>query len=356
MLVSRTRPLVIPVLALGATLLPIQPLAAKTSVDGTAYSIVHRWKLPGTGRWDYLTLDGSGHRLFIARETRVEVIDTNTGALLGSVTNTAGVHGVALAPALNRGFTSNGRANTVTEFDLHTLVPLRTVAVSGSNPDAILYDDARRHLFTFNGTSKNVTVLDAASLTVLATLAMPDKPEFAVLDGQGHVFVNIESDPGHMVVIDADKLAVSSVWPLPGCASPSGLALDEVGHRLFSVCDENVMAVTDSRSGKQIAHIRIGEAPDAAGYWPAKDLVFSSNGEGTLTIARAGSGDSFPVLSTLTTQKGARTMALDPSSGMVYLVTAELGPAPPATAEQPHPRPAPLPDTFTVLVAAPTMR
>lgn len=334
----------------------VQPLVAKAPIDGNSYSIIHRWKLTGAGSWDYLTLDEARHRLFIARETRVEVLDTGTGEVVGRILNTEGVHGVALAPDLKRGFTSNGRANTVTEFDYDTLAPLRTVAVSGSNPDAILYDGKRGHLFTFNGRSKDVTVLDASSLQVLATVAVPDKPEFAVQDSLGHIFVNIESDAGQMVVIDADKLAVASIWSLPGCASPSGLALDAAHHRLFSVCDENVMAVTDATTGKPIARVRIGEAPDAVGYWAAKGLIFSPNGEGTMTIVRGGSGDTFPVLSTLSTQRGARTMALDSKSGLVYLATAEFGPAPAATPEHPHPRPLPLPDTFTVMVAAPAIR
>ena len=333
----------------------LQPAAAKAPLNDAAYSIIHRWTLTGAGGWDYLTLDPARHRLFIARDTRVEVVATDTGAVVGRILNTDGVHGVALASDLKRGFTSNGRANSVTEFDYETLAPLRTVPVSGSNPDAILYDGEHGHLFTFNGRSKDVTVLDATSLKVVATIGMPDKPEFAVQDGHGHIFVNIESDAGQMVVIDAGKLAVASTWALPGCASPSGLALDAVHHRLFSVCDGNVMAVTDSVSGKPVARVRIGDGPDAAGYWPARGLVFSSNGEGSLTIVQ-GAGDVYSVLSTLATQRGARTMAVDSQTGLVYLATSSYGPAPAATPEHPHPRPVPLPDTFTVLVAAPALR
>ncbi len=345
-----------PFAAIVAASILVQPLAAKAPFDDKAYSIIHRWTLTGTGGWDYLTLDEARHRLFIARDNRVEVVDTATGAVVGRILNTEGVHGVALAPELKRGFTSNGRVNSVTEFDYDTLAPLRTVAVSGSNPDAILFDGERGHLFTFNGRSKDVTVLDATSLKVLATLAMPDKPEFAIQDAHGHIFVNIESDAGQMVVIDADKLAVASTWALPGCASPSGLALDAVNHRLFSVCDENVMAITDSISGKPVARVRIGAGPDGAGYWSARGLVFSSNGEGTLTIVRAGSGDAYSVLSTLATQRGARTMAVDSHTGLVYLATSDFGPEQAATPEHPHPRPVPTPDTFTVLVAAPVKR
>jgi DNA-binding beta-propeller fold protein YncE len=196
-------------------------------------------------------------------------------------------------------------------------------------------------------------VLDATSLAVVATLPMPDKPEFAVSDGRGRVFVNIESEPGRLLAVDAAKAAVTGNWPLPGCDSPTGLDLDRGRGRLYSVCDRNVMVVTDAATGRQVAQVAIGAGPDAAAVDPARGLAFSSNGEGTLTIVRTDAADHYSVAGTLPTQRGARTMALDPTSGRIYLVTAEFGPPPPATADQPHPRPVPLPDTFTVLVAAP---
>ncbi len=317
------------------------------------YSIVDRWKTGGTGGWDYLSVDASGHRLFVSRGDRVEVLDTQTGAALGRIPNTAGVHGVALAPDLKRGYTSNGRANSVTEFDYDTLATLREVPVPGVNPDAIVYEPASHRVLTFNGRSKNATVLDAASLAVVATLPVPDKPEFAAVDGKGKVFVNIESDPGRLVVIDAAKAAVVANWPLPGCDSPTGLALDVARQRLYSVCDGNIMVVTDAADGHQVARVAIGKGPDAAAVDPGRGLVFSSNGEGTLTIIRADPSDQYTVVATLATQRGARTMALDPASGRVFLVTADFGPPPAPTADQPNPRPVPLPDTFTVLVAAP---
>jgi DNA-binding beta-propeller fold protein YncE len=193
-------------------------------------------------------------------------------------------------------------------------------------------------------------VLDASSLAVVATIAVPDKPEFAVDDGAGSIYVNIESDPGQMIVIDSRALKVKAKWPLPGCASPSGLAMDRTHHRLFSVCDGNVMAVTDANSGAQVARVPIGEGPDAVAYDGKRGLIFSSNGEGSLTVVRQRSADRYEVASTVPTQRGARTMALDPASGKVYLVTADFGPTPAPTAEQPHPRPAPTADSFTVLV------
>jgi len=295
-------------------------------------------------------MDSANKQLFISRGTRVDVVSVESGKLIGSIPDTQGVHGIALAPALKRGFTSNGRANTVTVFDLDTLKVIQEAKVSGRNPDAILYEPSGKHVFTFNGASKDVTVLDASSLAVIATLPVPDKPEFAAEDGRGQIFVNIESDPGQMLVIDAQKLMVKSTWPLPGCNSPSGLAIDGAHHRLFSVCDGKVMAVTDAVNGKQVALVPIGEHPDAAGYDQKRGLVYSSNGEGTLSVVRQDSADRYSVVQSVPTQRGARTMAIDPATGKVYLVTADFGPAPAPTAEQPHPRPALIPDSFVVLV------
>ena len=324
-------------------------VAASAAHADAGMQVQQRWKIGGAGGWDYLTVD-SMHRLFLSRGTQVDVVDTRTGKVVGTIPDTQGVHGIALAPDLHRGFTSNGRADSITVFDLDTLKTLQEVKVPAHNPDCIVYDPVGKHVFTFNGRSKDVTVLDAATLAVVATIAVPDKPEFAQDDHAGHIFVNIESDPGQMVVIDSSKLAVQSTWPLPGCNSPSGLAIDRTRHRLFSVCDGNVMAVTNGDSGAQVAQVPIGRGPDAAAYDEKRRLVFSSNGEGTLTVVHQEGADHYKVLETVKTQAGARTMALDPASGRVYLVTADFGPPPPATAEQPHPRPTPLPDSFTVLV------
>ena len=330
-----------------STALTAVSIAAGASAPNLA--VLQHWKLGGAGGWDYIAVDAKG-RLFISRSTRVDVVSVESGKLIGSIPDTDGVHGIAFAPGLNRGFTSNGRANSVTAFDLDTLKVIKEAKVSGRNPDAILYEPTGKHVFTFNGASKDVTVLDASSLAVIATIPVPDKPEFAALDGRGQIFVNIESDPGQMLVIDAQKLTVKSTWPLPGCNGPSGLALDGTHHRLFSVCDGKVMAVTDAVNGKQVALVPIGEHPDAAGYDQKRGLVYSSNGDGTLSVVRQDSADRYSVVQTLPTQRGARTMALDAATGKVYLVTSDFGPAPPATAEQPHPRPAMLPDSFVVLV------
>jgi YVTN family beta-propeller protein len=330
-------------------------ISAPTSTNAPAYAVSQRWKLGGSGGWDYLTLDAAGKRLFISRGEHVDVVDTATGTVSGTIPDTQGVHGIALAEDLGRGYTSNGRGDSVTVFDLDSLRVISQAAVSGHNPDAILYEPMSKRVFTFNGRSKDVTVLDASSLAILATIPVPDKPEFAVDDGAGQIFLNIESPAGQMIVIDSRKLAVKATWPIPGCASPTGLAIDKTRHRLFSVCDAGVMAITDGLSGKQLATVKIGESPDAAAFDAQRRLAFSSNGEGTLTVVQPDAAGHYTVTQTVKTQLGARTMALDERTGRVYLVTSDFGPAPATTPEQPRPRPVLIPESFTVLLIDPVM-
>jgi YVTN family beta-propeller protein len=312
--------------------------------------LAEQWRLGGKGGWDLLAIDTERQRLYITRGDRVEVVDTRNGQIIGTIAGTNGVHGVALAPELRRGYTSNGKANSVTVFDLETLKILAEAPIPGVTPDAILYVPSSRLLLTFNGDSNDATVLDPGTLKVLATVSLPGKPEFAVDDGTGQVFVNIESDPGQLVRIDLKSLTVNSTWPLPGCDGPTGLAYDAAHQRLFSACDKKVMAVTDALDGHAVARISIGDHPDGAGFDPVRQLVLSSNGQGTLTVAHEDTPDTFTVVQTLATQRGARTMVLDRHFGRIYLVTADYGPTPPATEEQPHPRPPIMPDTFRVLV------
>jgi len=317
------------------------------------YTVAGSWVLGGTGDWDYLALQAGGARLFVSRGDRVDVIDTATGKIAGSVGNTSGVHGIALAPALKRGFTSNGSANTVSVFDLDTLRVIQEIPVSGRRPDAILYDAEQNHLITANAESADLTVLDASTLQIVGTVALPGAPEFMV-QMPGMIYVNIATDPGKLVVLDVKSLAIKATWPLPGCSRPTGLAADAAHHRLFSACSNGVMAVTDASSGKPVAHPGIGAGPDAAAFDPDLGLVFSSNGsDGTLTVIRQESADDYRVAASVTTQFSARTMALDPATHRIYLAAAKWGPAPPATADQPHPRPAALPNSFAILVAQP---
>jgi DNA-binding beta-propeller fold protein YncE len=333
---------------LGATPLPAQAVAGATY----HYHVARRITVGGEGGWDYLTIDAARHRVFLSHATQVEVVDAESGKVVGRIANTPGVHGIALAQDLARGFVSGGRDSSVTIFDLKTLAPLARVTVPGRNPDAILYDSATHRVFTFNGGSGDATALDARSGTVLGTLPLGGKPEFAVADGQGGVFVNLE-DRSELVAFDARTLAVRARWPLAGCEEPSGLAFDRAHGRLFSTCGNATLAVTDARDGHQVTTLPIGEGVDAGAFDPATQLVFASNGAGTLTVVREETPDSFRLVATVPTQRGARTMALDPATHRVFTATAAFGPAPAPTAARPHPRPSIVPGTFTLLVIEP---
>jgi YVTN family beta-propeller protein len=250
----------------------------------------------------------------------------------------------------SRGYLSNGAGNSITEFNYSTLTPIRTVPAHGKNPDAIVYDAATRRVLTFNGKSNDVSILNASTLEVVGTVVVPGKPEFAQTDGHGRIFANIETEPGQMVRIDIAAGKLDATWQLEGCNSPSGLAFDHVRGHLFSVCDDKVMAVTDAVTGKAVTRVTIGEGPDAAEYDATRGVVLSSNGrDGTMSVIRQDKGGHYVQQQTLKTQRGARTMAMDPESGRVYLVTADFAPVPAGSTG----RPTPIPDSFTVLVVAP---
>jgi YVTN family beta-propeller protein len=329
--------------------------AADTSpIPAADYTVSRSFPLGGSGGWDYLALEASGARLFISRGDRVDVVETVSGKLAGTIANTPGVHGIAFAPALKRGFTSNGGSNSVSVFELDTLRVIHEIPVSGKKPDAILYEPRHNYLITANGDSDSLSVIDAGTLRLAADVPLPGPPEFMAADGAGMVYVNIKTDPGKLVAVDAKTLTVKGNWPLPGCSKPTGLALDSVHHRLFSVCENQIMAVTDSVSGRQIARVVIGRGPDAAAFDPELGLVFSSNGlDGTLTVIREESPDQYRVIASVTTLPSARTMALDPATHKIYLAAARLGETPPATEQRPHPRPSIVPDSFSILVAQP---
>jgi len=339
--------------ASAALLLLVQGCAASgTGPTPSSYAVAERVTIGGNGGWDFIALDQFRQRLFITRGDRVQVWDIQSKKLVGEIEGTAGVHGVALAQDLKRGFTSNGRSNTVAVFDLETLKVVDTISIPGDNPDAILYEPKFKRVYCFNGRSGNVTVIDAVNLKVLANVALGGKPEVAVSDGAGHVFVNVE-DSAELVVIDQATNAVQARWPLAPCTSPTGLALDTLHRRLFSVCDNHKMVILDAQSGRQVAIMTIGGAPDGAEYDPSLDMVFSSNGDGTLTFMHEDDPEHFTVVANVPTQEKARTLALDSESHRIYLVTALFGPTPAPTAEQPKPRPPVLPDSFTVIVVAP---
>jgi YVTN family beta-propeller protein len=318
--------------------------------QNSPYKLEQTWKLGGDGGWDYLTVDSHAHLLYIARANRVMVVDITSGKETGEITGLKGVHGIALDPEGKYGYISDGAANEVRVFDRSNRQSVASIQ-AGTNPDSILFEPTTRSLYAFNGRSKNATVINTKSNKAIATITLPGKPEFSVTDGHGTVFVNIE-DTNELVRIDAKSNTVTATWKLASCDSPSGLAFDIAHKRLFSVCDNKQMIVTNSDSGETVATPAIGNGPDAAGFDPKNNLAFSSNGDGTLTVVNADLSQNYSVLQTLTTQKSARTMALDPATGRIYLVAAEFGPRPTATPENPKPRPPVLPGTFSVLVVS----
>ncbi|MGD1148217.1 MAG: YncE family protein [Thermoanaerobaculaceae bacterium] len=327
--------------------------AALTAAGADApYRLVSRFALGGDGGWDYLTADPFSHRLFVARATRVQVLDVQTGRLIGEIQGTDGVHGVALAPELGSGYTSNGRSGSVTVFDLKTLKSTATIQIAGKNPDAIVYEPISKRVFTFNGGSSDATAIDAKSHAVLGAVALNARPEFAVADGRGTIFANLE-DRNAIAAIDARSLKVTGTWPIAPCEEPSGLAIDREHRRLFSVCRNKLMAVLDADSGRLITTLPIGAGVDGAAFDPNAGLAFSSNGSGTVTIVREEAPDRFTVAVEVPTQRGARTIALDETTRRLYLPTAEFGRTPAPTPENPRPRPSIVPGSFVVLVLEP---
>ena len=299
----------------------IMALAAVSA--GADYKVVKTWKLGGDGGWDYLTADSNGHRLFIARATRVMVIDTESGKQVGEIPETIGVHGITLDSEIGRGFTSNGREDTVSVFDLKSLAVEKKIKV-GNGPDAILYDPSSKRVFTFNAKSHDSTAVDASKGEVVGKIELGGKPEFAATDEKGTVFVNIE-DTSELVAFDPLKLAVKSRWKLADCEEPTGLALDRKNRRLFAGCGGNKkMVVVDADSGKVVASLAIGEGCDAAGFDADRGLAFASAGDGTITVIKEDGPDKFTVAQTVTTQKGARTMAVDAQTHRLFTVTANV--------------------------------
>ncbi len=323
--------------------------AVAGQAGGSGYHVIKKIPVGGEGFWDYLTFDGEARRLYISHGTHVQVLDPDTGTRVGDIPNTEGVHGIALVPEVGRGFTSNGRSSTVTIFDLKTLKEVGRVRTTGQGPDSVIYDPASRRVFTFNGESHNATAIDAASGTVAGTIELGGTPEFAVADGKGRIYVNLE-DKSMLLALDSAQLKVESRWPLAPCENPSGMAMDREHLRLFIGCHNQMMAVVDADTGRVLATPPIGRGVDANGFDPGTGLAFSSNGDGTLTIVHEDSPDKFTVVDNVATQRGARTMALDLKTHNVFLVTAEYGPRPAPTAENSHPRPAQVPGSFTVLV------
>lgn len=329
-------------------ILVLSAVASFGQASSSGYHVTKKITLGGEGGWDYLTVDSDARRIYISRATHVIVVNADTGAVVGDIPNTTGVHGIAIVPKEGKGFTSNGRDSTVTIFDLKTLKVLNRVKV-GKNPDAIIYDPASHRVFTFNGAGADATAIDARSGEVVGTIALGGRPEFAVADGKGGVFVNLE-DKSSVVAFDSRKLTVTSTWPLAPCEEPSGMAIDRKHRRLFVGCSNKMMAVVDADSGKVLKTLPIGRGVDANGFDPQSELAFSSNGDGTLTVVHEDSPDEFSVVDNVATARGARTMALDEKTHNVFLVTAQFGPPPAPTPDRPRPRPSIVPGTFMLLV------
>lgn len=328
----------------------IGPIACRAQHSG--YTIAQRIPLPGNGGWDYIVADGESGRLFVSHNTVLQVVDEHTGELLGTVPDLAGVHGIALATDLGKGFISCGRDSSVVIIDLKDLHTVARVKSTGANPDAILYDHFTQRVFVFNAGSANVTVLDATSHAVINTIALHGAPEFAVSDEAGTIYVNIE-DKSLVCVIDATALLVRHNWPLAPGEEPSGLALDGATHRLFSVCDNKVVVILNAQNGSVVARLPVGERVDGVMFDATLKRAYSSNGDGTLTVVQEGPDDTFSVLETLTTQPGARTCTVDQKSHHIFLPTAEYLPASASTAADPHPRRKLKDGTFVVMDVAP---
>lgn len=324
----------IPFLALCATLLSAAP--------GSGYRVLRTFPISGPGGWDYVTLDAGTGRLFVTHGDAVVVLDAKNGKELGRITDTPGVHGVALVPAAGRGYISEGKADAAAIFDLKTLKKLGTVP-TGKGPDAIIADLKDGLVLTFNGHGNDATVIEAATGKVHGTIALGGRPEFAVADGQGHVYANLE-DKSEVLQLDPRALKVTARWPLAPGESPSALAMDPASRRLFVGCHNQKLVVLNADTGQVVTTLPIGKGVDAARFDPGTHFVFASCGDGTTTVIHEEKGDRFEVVDTLQTRRSARTMELDPATHEIFLPFAEL---------QPNPAggwPKVIPGTFAVLV------
>lgn len=312
------------------------------------YTIAGQFHLKDNGFWDYLTVDDSSGLLYVSHNSEVQIVNVKTGETVDAITGMNGVHGIALAHDIGKGFISSGRDAIVVVFDLKSHAVTGKVKTTGENPDCILYDPFTHRVFTFNGRSANSTVIDAKTLDVLGTIPLDGKPEFARTTGQGSIYVNIE-DKSEISEINPYSMEVEHVWSLGPGKEPSGLALDNNTHRLFSVCSNKMMVVMDAETGRVITTLSTGEHTDGCVFDPGTRRAFSSNGEGTMTVVQEVDPYTFRVLENVKTRPGARTIALDQKTHHLYLPTAEFKPAPEPTADNPRARPAMVEGSFTVL-------
>src|SRR5579871_5911013 len=327
-------------------------LGASLAANAQHYKVTGNIPIPGEGGWDYLYADSADRTLYVAHNTVVDVVNLDSEKPVGKISGMKHVHGIAVAHSPNRGFISDGGSGEVVVFNLKTHAVLQKVK-AGMNPDGILYDPASKRVFAFNGGSHDATAIDAATGKVAGTIELGGKPEFPATDAKGHVYVNIE-DKSELVLLDPQQLKVKERWPLAPCEEPSGLSIDVRSRRLFSVCDNKLMAVVDADNGKVVTTVPIGQGPDADRYDAARKLAFSSNGhDGTLTVVKQEGANKYSVAETVTTEKSARTMALDRKTHKIYLAAAKLGPPPAPSEGDPHPRPSIVPGSFHLVVVSP---
>jgi YVTN family beta-propeller protein len=350
----KTRPLFVIVivavaLATGAAALRAAAVTAAAAAEEKQYRHAKDIPIGTEGGWDYASVDSEGHRLFVSHATQVVVIDTSTDKVAGTIADTPGVHGIAVAHDLGKAFVSNGRENKVSIVDLKTLATTSKVA-TGENPDAIMYEPSKQEVYAFNGRGKSATVIDAKSGNVVTTIPLDGKPEFAQADPKaGRVFVNLE-DKNAIAVIDIASHTVKATWPIAPGEEASGMAFDAANHRLFIGCSNKLMLMVDSTNGKVVASVPIESGVDANSFDPQTKLAFSSNGEGTITVAHEDSPTKLTVVQTIKTQRGVRTMTIDPSTHRIYAAAAEYEPAPAPTADTPRPRPKMVAGSFKILV------
>ncbi len=335
-------------LAVTASLALASGAALAQTAPAAPYRLLHTIQVGGEGGWDYLSVDPAGERLYLSHGTQVEVVDLKTRKVIGTIPNTPGVHGIEVAPSAGRGYITCGRNNTCVVFDLKTLKPIGAPIPTGPKPDALLYDAFSKRVFLFSNDGGKSTVLNAATGAVEGTAELAGDIEAPATDGKGHIFANVE-DKSEVIEFDAKTLAVLQRHKLAPGEEPTGLAYDPKTNRLFSACHNEKLVVTDSKTGKQIAVLPIGAGVDGAVFDPSTNNVVTSNGSGTFTVIHQDSPTKYTVVANMPTAKGARTIAIDPKSHHIFTCTADYGPTPAATTENPRPRPSIVPGTFRVL-------
>ena len=324
-------------------------IASITNGLSQNYKVSKKINVEGNEGWDYLAVDAVNQHLFLSHGSVVNVIDLKADQTIATIPDTKGVHGIAIANDLNKAFISNGKDNSITVINLKTFELIEKVKINGINPDAILYDKFSAKVFVYNGKSKDATVLDANTNQVIKTIAFGGKPEFSVTNDKGLVYVNIE-DKNEIKTINTATLEVINTWNIAPGDEPSGLAIDTETNRLFSVCGNKLMIVVDASNGKIVKTLPIGDGCDGVTFDAKNKLIFSSNGEGTITVVKEENASAFSVLETVKTQKGARTIAINNTTNQLYLPTAEYGAKPQPTTENPRPRASIIPKSFVVLV------